>query len=873
MSLKPLDREIAHECKQKPLSSLCVYGSTSCKDCKCNSSASSSLTSSLRENIILDQDQNPVTNSYSINQGYPLSLLCTNINGDTVTWNFLNNEVQSLATLIASSFIPLNDGMRSLIEQIDAFRSLYRVDMGSISALTSYTNNENENETILPNSDIAGPYSCVSDSINGSMTNVIINVRNPSGSFSQFFIRSTSNLFNVSNVNNQEYQLAVLEANIFTRAVINGLNVSADPIRNISCYFVPLTASEASDEKLHRFECNLKEYPSSDSFRESVAPAITSLLSELGFQDTQTSDSGFCDHNQTTSSFGNHIWSESVGGSTSVQPCNGSNDTRAVIRMCQTNGDGWRDPDYSQCAEGGIGVTGTLVIVVPDSGAIENSAYTINEGYRFALLCATSNSREEPVWIGPNGNQIPDVAVFANSSFIIINGRRELNQGVSVLDFMRLFSFRTSEENSQGVFLTSYFNGLSSDSDFLLPDSNIGGTYMCMSGNQSQSVSVSLRRPTGMFSRFFFRFTGSISSTINVNDRDYQLAFIEANLLPVVVDGLNFSTDPIRTIACQFVPLSQFSSNGQDRFECDVREYPPNSSFVGDVGNRLSSVISNTIFHDIQLSNTGFCNFEETSTFPYGFFTWPETVVGSVARLQCSETTFATRACNNGATWGDPDFSQCNSGGGSRGSFSIFDLNRVSVRESYTINQGYIFGLRCGIFGGSVPKVDTFKWFDSNGNEVQNLTKFIDSSFRSTNEGTRLLNQGLSIADFKGLYSHRFINDFEFFDVAYLVSYVDFDREGELILPGTSISGTYTCRSSSGNYSQTISVNTRNPSGSFSQFFFRFTALFTNISVTDVEDKDYELAVIEANIFFEAVVRGFNSTIDPIRTMSCHFVP
>lgn len=66
-------------------------------------------------------------------------------------------------------------------------------------------------------------------------------------------------------------------------------------------------------------------------------------------------DSGFCDHNQTISSFGSHTWSESVGGSTSVQRCNGSNDTRVVTRMCQTNGDGWSDPDYSQCAEGGNG--------------------------------------------------------------------------------------------------------------------------------------------------------------------------------------------------------------------------------------------------------------------------------------------------------------------------------------------------------------------------------------------------------------------------------------------------------------------------------------------------------------------------------------
>lgn len=33
-----------------------------------------------------------------------------------------------------------------------------------------------------------------------------------------------------------------------------------------------------------------------------------------------------------------------------------------------------------------------------------------------------------------------------------------------------------------------------------------------------------------MFSQFFFRFTGNVSSIIDVNDRDYQLAFIEANV-------------------------------------------------------------------------------------------------------------------------------------------------------------------------------------------------------------------------------------------------------------------------------------------------------------------------------------------------------
>ena len=125
----------------------------------------------------------------------------------------------------------------------------------------------------------------------------------------------------------------------------------------------------------------------------------------------------------------------------------------------------------------------------------------------------------------------------------------------------------------------------------------------------------------------------------------------------------------------------QFSSSGQDRIECDVREYPPNSSFVEDVGNRLSSFISGTIFHDIRLSGTfeiifkiglsyshfpvtGFCNSDQTFTVQYGTYTWPETVVGDAARVQCSETTFATRVCTGRVSWGDPDYSQCNSGRG-----------------------------------------------------------------------------------------------------------------------------------------------------------------------------------------------------------------
>ena len=58
------------------------------------------------------------------------------------------------------------------------------------------------------------------------------------------------------------------------------------------------------------------------------------------------------------------------------------------------------------------------------------------------------------------------------------------------------------------------------------------------------------------------------------------------------------------------------------------------------------------------------------------------------------------------------------------GTFSIFDINNVFVRESYAINQGYQFALLCGISGSSSPIRDEFKWFDSNGNEGKEILLF-----------------------------------------------------------------------------------------------------------------------------------------------------
>uniref|UniRef100_A0A1X7VX19 Ig-like domain-containing protein n=1 Tax=Amphimedon queenslandica TaxID=400682 RepID=A0A1X7VX19_AMPQE len=348
--------------------------------------------------------------------------------------------------------------------------------------------------------------------------------------------------------------------------------------------------------------------------------------------------------------------------------------------------------------------------------------------------------------------------------------------------------------------------------------------------------------------------TGLISSASSVNNKDYDLAVFESRLFTTaVIAGLNASDDPIRTISCSFVSLTaqHIGNQSLDRIECNVREYPPNEQLMLNVAQRIFKTINLLVSEDFQqfhFSEFGFCNESYTTSSIYGNYTWPEVALTSSrtsssvshsCNFHCGSVTRICRVTG----WDIPDYSQC---GVSAGTFLIYDIHESElVRDSYTINQGYAFGLICGLFCSSSPTGEEFKWFDSNGNE--------------------------------GLYSQQYIEDtfeFESMDVAYLISYIDFDREGDFILPDTYISGSYTCRSSSGNYSQTVSVNTRNPNGPFSQFFFRFTTFFTNISLTDVEDKDYTLEVFEANIFYEAdVVDGFNSTTNPIRTIYCHFVP
>ena len=94
---------------------------------------------------------------------------------------------------------------------------------------------------------------------------------------------------------------------------------------------------------------------------------------------------------------------------------------------------------------------------------------------------------------------------------------------------------------------------------------------------------------------------------------------------------------------------------------------------------------------------------------------------------------------------------------------------------------------------------------------VQSFTTFLNSSFTLTNNGERKLNEGLSVHDFRRqlfTYSFSELSD----NVQYLISYIDFKRRRDFILPDSSIAGTYTC--TSGNQSRAVSINLRsmNPS-------------------------------------------------------------
>ena len=137
---------------------------------------------------------------------------------------------------------------------------------------------------------------------------------------------------------------------------------------------------------------------------------------------------------------------------------------------------------------------------------------------------------------------------------------------------------------------------------------------------------------------------------------------------------------------------------GFERLECDIRNYPQNSSFVADVGNsvnlssflpgidpQLSQVSSkhfmfviSIIVHLFKLLPVamlltynykycifsylvdGFCDYNETVT-QFGNIIWPETSIGGIASATCGEGRFATQLCLSSG-WQDPEYSLCSSG-------------------------------------------------------------------------------------------------------------------------------------------------------------------------------------------------------------------
>ena len=87
---------------------------------------------------------------------------------------------------------------------------------------------------------------------------------------------------------------------------------------------------------------------------------------------------------------------------------------------------------------------------------------------------------------------------------------------------------------------------------------------------------------------------------------------------------------------------------------------------------------------------------------------------------------------------------------------------------------------------------------------VQNLTEFIISSFTSAGNGRRNLSEGLTVNNFRGLYSFESI----------LLSFInlqnigDSDCSTDLILPNSSVDGNrYTCRTA--NQSQDVTIRLR----------------------------------------------------------------
>ncbi|XP_019855107.1 PREDICTED: uncharacterized protein LOC109583994 [Amphimedon queenslandica] len=171
--------------------------------------------------------------TYRINQGYQFRLICLgNINLNPI-WVRNQTQVPSILDVSASSVTNTSE----LIEGLSAsdFRQLFQSSTSVSSVISSFRNGSN---LILPNSSIGGQYAC--QAANGQMQNLTIIVSTPSGSFSEFYVRMTGLISSASSVNDKDFDLAVFESRLSVSAVIAGLNASDDPIRTISCSFVPL---------------------------------------------------------------------------------------------------------------------------------------------------------------------------------------------------------------------------------------------------------------------------------------------------------------------------------------------------------------------------------------------------------------------------------------------------------------------------------------------------------------------------------------------------------------------------------------------------------------------------------------------------------
>ncbi|XP_019855104.1 PREDICTED: uncharacterized protein LOC109583989 [Amphimedon queenslandica] len=100
-----------------------------------------------------------------------------------------------------------------------------------------------------------------------------------------------------------------------------------------------------------------------------------------------TSVTGFCNQSQTESlDFGAHTWPESVGNTILTMPC-GNRPLMNVTRMCQTNGVGWGNPDYSQC----------------ETSTCENDTIVTNRGTFQWPITPVESLADLPCPHGPNG--------------------------------------------------------------------------------------------------------------------------------------------------------------------------------------------------------------------------------------------------------------------------------------------------------------------------------------------------------------------------------------------------------------------------------------------------------------------------------------